>query len=111
MELQISAISDQVKAIKETMFAADVDPYSLVAPSAYDTAWLAMIPADDSHKPFKPMFEDCLNWVLNNQNELGFWGECDGHGNPTIECLSATLACIIALRRWNVGTIMINKGT
>ncbi|EXB82821.1 (E,E)-geranyllinalool synthase [Morus notabilis] len=111
MELQLSAISDQVKAIKETMFTADVDPYSLVAPSAYDTAWLAMIPADDdSHKPFKPMFEDCLNWVLNNQNELGFWGECDGHGNPTIECLSATLACIIALRRWNVGTIMINKG-
>ncbi|PON90199.1 Squalene/phytoene synthase [Trema orientale] len=80
-----------------------------VSPSAYDTAWLAMIP--DSHERFKPMFGNCLNWILNNQNQhYGFWGDCDVHGMPTIECLTATLACVVALNRWNIGTVMINKG-
>ena len=96
-----------IKTIKETMFT-DLDQYSLVSPSAYDTAWLAMIP--NPHQPIKPMFQDCLNWVLKNQNKQGFWGDCYGRGMMTIDCLVATLACIVALRRWNVGAEMINKG-
>ena len=108
MEAQLSTIEAQVKSIKEMMFSEDTDPQSLLAPSAYDTAWLAMIP--DSHEPLKPMFKVCLNWVLNNQNESGFWGDHDGRGNPNIECLASTLACIVALRRWNVGSELVNKG-
>ncbi|XP_044495339.1 (E,E)-geranyllinalool synthase-like [Mangifera indica] len=103
-KLQIQAL---VEEIKEGMFK-NVDLYTLVSPSAYDTAWLAMIP--DSKEPFRPMFEDCLNWVLNNQRQEGWWGVCDSHGNPTIESLSATLACIIVLKQWNVGQTHIDKG-
>ncbi|KAH7545954.1 hypothetical protein FEM48_Zijuj01G0149000 [Ziziphus jujuba var. spinosa] len=107
MEFPPSSIEAQLQTIKETMFS-DMDPYSLVMPSAYETAWLAMIP--DSHQNMNPMFMSCLNWVLNNQQEEGFWGDCDSHGNSTIECLTSTLACIIALKRWNVGAKMIDKG-
>ena len=107
MELtHYSFIEGQVKSIKEKMFSADIDPYSFVSPSAYDTAWLAMVPDHNT----KPMFTNCLNWVLTNQKQEGFWGECDGHGVPTIECLVATLACIIALKKWNLGSPMIHKG-
>ena len=109
MELKLSNIHDQIKTIKETVFSlVNTNPYSLVSPSAYETAWLAMIP-NSTHK-HKPMFNNCLNWVIKNQNKQGFWGDCDAQGMPTIECLTATLACIVALNRWNVGTIMINKG-
>ncbi|POO03632.1 (E,E)-geranyllinalool synthase [Trema orientale] len=98
-----------IKTIKETVFSSiDIDPYSIVSPSAYETAWLAMIP--DPKQPLKPMFDGCLSWVLNNQNEQGFWGDCDGCGTPTLDCLAASLACVVALKRWNVGAAMINKG-
>ncbi|XP_060957708.1 S-linalool synthase isoform X2 [Cannabis sativa] len=99
-----------INEIKETMFSSlDINPYSLVFPCAYDTAWLAMIP--HPNQPSKPMFEGCLSWVLNNQTEHGFWGNCDDQsGMPTLECLTATLACVVALRKWNVGSSMISKG-
>ncbi|XP_044495338.1 (E,E)-geranyllinalool synthase isoform X2 [Mangifera indica] len=103
-KLQIHAL---VEEIKEGVFR-NVDPYTLVSLSAYDTAWLAMIP--DSNEPFRPMFKDCLNWVLDNQRQEGWWGVCDSHGNPTIESLSATLVCIIVLKQWNVGKANIDKG-
>lgn len=107
MEFPLSSIEAQKKTIKEIMFS-DMDPYSFVSPSAYETAWLAIIP--DSHQNMKPMFVSCLNWVLNNQQEEGFWGDCDGRGNSTTECLAATLACLISLKTWNVGANMIDKG-
>ncbi|XP_061977401.1 (E,E)-geranyllinalool synthase [Populus nigra] len=97
-----------VKTIKEELLSDNNDPYSFIAPSAYDTAWLAMVP--DMSEPCQPMFKNCLDWVLNNQNVEGFWGEYDGHGMPTIECLPATIACMIALKRWNAGEMIIDKG-
>ncbi|KAL5579371.1 hypothetical protein UlMin_011813 [Ulmus minor] len=108
MELELSNIQAQIKAIKETIFSDETDPYLLVSPCAYETAWLSMVP--DSHQPSKPMFKNCLNWILINQNKQGFWGNFDSQGNPTIESLVATLACILALNRWSVGTLMIEKG-
>ncbi|GKV18640.1 hypothetical protein SLEP1_g28989 [Rubroshorea leprosula] len=107
MELSLSSIQVLVKEIKEEMFS-NIDPYSFVSPSAYDTAWLAMVP--DPQEPGQPMFKGCLDWVLNNQREEGFWGECDGHGMPTIESLPATLACVVALKKWNVGTKEVQRG-
>ncbi|CAK7350656.1 unnamed protein product [Dovyalis caffra] len=104
-----SDIHGLVKTIKEELLLDDsIDPYSFIAPSAYDTAWLAMVP--DTSEPCQPMFKNCLDWVLNNQKEEGFWGEYDGHGMPTIECLPATIACMIALKKWNAEEMIINKG-
>ncbi|KAE8728572.1 putative P(E)-nerolidol/(E,E)-geranyl linalool synthase [Hibiscus syriacus] len=78
--------------INEEMMLLDIDPISFVAPSAYDTAWLAMVPADS--KQMEPMFKDCLDWVVNNQTKEGFW-ESDAQGNSTLESLPATLACVL----------------
>ncbi|XP_059440431.1 S-linalool synthase-like [Corylus avellana] len=103
-----SSIQSLVNEMKEEMFSSNCDPYSFISASAYDTAWLAMIP--DPHQPSQPMFNNCLDWVLYNQEDEGSWGEHDAHGVPTIECLPATLACIIALKKWNVGTLCIEKG-
>ncbi|KAK7400509.1 hypothetical protein VNO78_11718 [Psophocarpus tetragonolobus] len=108
MEIPSSSIQISVERAKQKIFTSNFDPHSFVCPSAYDTAWLAMIP--DSHNPSQPMFNNCLNWLLNNQNQQGFWGECDSFGNPTLEALPATLACIFALKKWNTGALLIDKG-
>ncbi|GAB4831250.1 hypothetical protein Ancab_005264 [Ancistrocladus abbreviatus] len=81
---------------------------SFVSPSAYDTAWLAMVA--DPRQPGEPMFKACLDWVLDNQNPSGFWGQTDWEGFPTIDSLPATLACMIALKTWNLGHQHIQKG-
>lgn len=109
MELSQSLIQDLVLKIKQGMFSKTDMMYSSVSPSAYDTAWVAMIP--DPDQPDRPMFVECLDWVLNAQREEGFWGETDGHGFPTIDSLSATLACMVALTRWNVGVKNIHRGS
>ncbi|KAM6550264.1 hypothetical protein CsatB_000072 [Cannabis sativa] len=68
-----------------------------------------MIP--HSNRPSEPMFGSCLNWVLNNQTEHGFWGNCNsGSEKPTLSCLTATLACIVALKKWNICSDVISKG-
>ena len=85
----------------------DFHPYSFVSSSAYDTAWLAMIPADSY---IQPMFKNCLEWLLNNQKQQGFWGQTDAFGKETIDSLPATLASMIALKKWNTGACMIQKG-
>ncbi|WCJ26984.1 terpene synthase 04 [Euphorbia peplus] len=108
MENSKSSIEALVEKVKKQVFAGiKLNPYSLISISAYDTAWLAMV--SDPLLP-KPMFQNCLNWVLQNQKKDGFWGEFDGHGNLTFECLPATIACMVALKRWNVGHNLIAKG-
>ncbi|KAM7249588.1 hypothetical protein ACFE04_031366 [Oxalis oulophora] len=93
---------------QETLLGYNVDPYSYISPSAYDTAWLAMVP--DSNTPTQPMFVECFNWILDNQKEQGFWGDVDKRGLPTIETLPATIACVIALNKWNEGRNKQDKG-
>lgn len=104
----LASIKALVNKIKQKMFSNKVDLHSIVSPSAYDTAWLAMIP--DSKNRDNPMFKSCLNWVLNNQNEQGFWGDSGFDDVPTIDTLPATLACMVALSTWNVGAKNIEKG-
>ncbi|KAL8087947.1 hypothetical protein AgCh_037912 [Apium graveolens] len=102
-EAEIS-IKRLVNEMKNKMFSAQVKTTSLVSPSAYDTAWLAMIP--DSKNTKNPMFKCCLDWILKNQQEGGSWG--DDH--LLIHTLSSTLACILALATWNVGHENIELG-
>ncbi|XP_028796345.1 (E,E)-geranyllinalool synthase-like [Neltuma alba] len=115
MDSSLSGVMNRrAQKIKGTMFSPNFDPYSFVSPSAYDTAWLAMIPdsfSDESDdQSSKPKFRNCLNWLMNNQKEQGFWGDCDAFGNPTIEALPATLSSIVALKMWNSGPLLVDKG-
>ncbi|KAJ8767584.1 hypothetical protein K2173_018142 [Erythroxylum novogranatense] len=109
MEFESSHRSIQalVENIKEEI-CKDINSQSFIAPSAYDTAFVAMVPS--TNEPVRPMFKNCLDWVLNNQTEAGFWGECDSHGLPTLESLPATVACMVALKIWNSGDIHIERG-
>ncbi|KEH34009.1 Ent-kaurene synthase [Medicago truncatula] len=76
--------------------------------SSYDTAWVAMIPSSTS--PHAPFFPQCLNWLLDNQLVDGSWGLPDRHPLLMNDSLLSTLACILALKQWNIAEDKINKG-
>ncbi|GLJ24452.1 hypothetical protein SUGI_0466900 [Cryptomeria japonica] len=74
--------------------------------SAYDTAWVAMVPSVANSK--LPQFPQCLSWIIENQLWDGSWGLLD---LPYIkDRLSHTLACLIALRTWNLGAENVEMG-
>ncbi|OVA10700.1 Terpene synthase [Macleaya cordata] len=75
--------------------------------SAYDTAWVAMVPSLES--PQLPCFPECVNWLLENQLPDGSWGLPRRHPLLIKDALSSTLACILALKRWNIGQEHIRK--
>ncbi|KAK4485206.1 hypothetical protein RD792_007833 [Penstemon davidsonii] len=109
MEPSLLSIQFLVHEVKKEIFSDDNNFHEFVSPSAYDTAWLAMIPHCESEKG--PMFESCLNWVLENQREGGFWGEInEDDDSPSIDTLPATLACLLALKKWNIGHEYVKKG-
>ncbi|CAO2842677.1 unnamed protein product [Amaranthus hypochondriacus] len=106
----IGNIPALVKKIKENLVVKVIEnPSSFISHSAYDTAWLAMI-GDPKKNDKKPMFKSCLDWVLNNQKNEGFWGELDSNGNPTIDSIPSTLACMVVLKMWGLGHKHIEKG-
>ncbi|CAH1447740.1 unnamed protein product [Lactuca virosa] len=78
--------------------------------SSYDTAWVAMVPSPNS--PDSPCFPDCLNWLMENQLRDGSWGGGLLHHHSSLpkDTLASTLACVVALKRWNAGEHQINKG-
>ncbi|PIN17551.1 cis-abienol synthase [Handroanthus impetiginosus] len=81
-----------------------------ISPSAYDTAWVAMVPSRE-YSGRKPCFSQCLDWILQNQNPDGSWGlQYPGHPYLVKDSLSCTLACLLALRKWNVGEQLVQKG-
>ncbi|KAL2544639.1 Ent-kaur-16-ene synthase [Forsythia ovata] len=81
-----------------------------VSPSSYDTAWVAMVPSRES--PKKPCFPQCLNWIIENQKKDGSWGLDPVHVHPSLvkDSLSCTLASLLALRKWNVGEQLVQRG-
>ncbi|KAG6549226.1 hypothetical protein Mapa_009212 [Marchantia paleacea] len=77
-----------------------------MSPSAYDTAWVSLIPAVDGTQ--RPQFPGCLQWIVNNQLEDGSWGSPDFfYITNNVLC---TLMCIIALKTWNTRLESVEKG-
>ncbi|XP_062226694.1 ent-kaur-16-ene synthase, chloroplastic-like isoform X1 [Phragmites australis] len=78
-------------------------------PSYYDTAWVAMVALQGS--PHVPRFPQCVEWILQHQEEDGSWGRRDQFDSSVSkDVLSSTLACVLALGRWNVGREHIMRG-
>ncbi|XP_047323890.1 S-linalool synthase-like [Impatiens glandulifera] len=104
----VQALLDEIK--RDLMLSSTLShfPTTFVSPSAYETAWLAMIPQDPQSIK-GPMFKGCLDWFINNQKDGGFWGEEDQEGFPTIDALPSTLACIVSLSMWAVGKENVTK--
>nr|M4HYC6.1 RecName: Full=Bifunctional levopimaradiene synthase, chloroplastic; Short=PcLAS2; AltName: Full=Diterpene synthase; Includes: RecName: Full=Levopimaradiene synthase; AltName: Full=Abieta-7,13-diene synthase; AltName: Full=Neoabietadiene synthase; Includes: RecName: Full=Copalyl diphosphate synthase; Flags: Precursor [Pinus contorta]AFU73863.1 levopimaradiene/abietadiene synthase [Pinus contorta] len=80
--------------------------YGETNPSAYDTAWVARIPAVDGSE--KPQFPETLEWILQNQLKDGSWGE--EFYFLAYDRILATLACIITLTIWQTGDTQVQKG-
>ncbi|KAK6933931.1 hypothetical protein RJ641_036825, partial [Dillenia turbinata] len=76
--------------------------------SAYDTAWVAMVPSPNS--PNAPLFPRCVEWVLENQLHDGSWGLPRRNPFLTKDALSSTLACVLALKRWDMDERHVKKG-
>ncbi|EEF36535.1 Ent-kaurene synthase B, chloroplast precursor, putative [Ricinus communis] len=76
--------------------------------SSYDTAWVAMVPTLDSSK--QPLFPKSLKWIMENQQPDGSWGLDLSHPLLIKDSLSSTLACVLALQKWNVGQQLVHKG-
>ena len=108
---QKHAQEDRATAIRERLLGAEALP-----PSAYDTAWVAMVPAPaGSGSPPAPRYPGCVDWILRNQHGDGSWrpqaGDGDGPWSLGKDALSSTMACVLALRTWGVGGEHVGKGS
>ena len=74
--------------------------------SAYDTAWVALV--EDVHASGTPQFPSSLEWIVNNQLPDGSWG--DSQLFLTHDRILSTLACVIALRTWNMHPEKCDRG-
>ncbi|MCP4006295.1 MAG: hypothetical protein GY725_19105 [bacterium] len=77
-----------------------------ISPSAYDTAWIARIPAHGN--PLRPMYPQCLEWVLSRQLPDGSWGCAEPE--YCHDRLISTLSAIVALRSWDAGAVCVERG-
>ncbi|KAK3121363.1 hypothetical protein QOZ80_8BG0651610 [Eleusine coracana subsp. coracana] len=78
-------------------------------PSSYDTAWVAMVPLPGAN-PEAPCFPQTVEWIVQNQHENGSWCADEFGLSINKEILMSTLACVIALKKWNVGSEHIKRG-
>jgi ent-copalyl diphosphate synthase len=74
--------------------------------SAYDTAWVALV--EDVNASGTPQYPSSLEWIAKNQLQDGSWG--DHQLFSAHDRIINTLACIIALRSWNMHPEKCDKG-
>ncbi|CAL4994541.1 unnamed protein product [Urochloa decumbens] len=91
--------------IREQLTNSAAEP---LPPSAYDTAWVAMVPATTAVAA--PRFPGCVRWILDNQRADGSWGADDHDPSLRKDALLSTLACVLALTTWGAGDDHVAKG-
>eukprot|EP01018_Ginkgo_biloba_P016370 Gb_31977 [translate_table: standard] len=97
------AIDEHIARIKKLFSDARRRQTSV---SAYDTAWLAMVPSLNNGQ--EPQFPQCLSWIIENQLPDGSWGVPDI--NFIKDRLCHTLACTVALKVWNAANEHVERG-
>ncbi|KAL7102177.1 hypothetical protein ACP275_08G103000 [Erythranthe tilingii] len=97
------AIEECIEYIKTMLSTMDGGRLSV---SPYDTAWVALI--KDLVGKDVPRFPSSLDWIQQHQLPDGSWG--DEHFFCAYDRLINTLACVIALRSWNVHADKSEKG-
>lgn len=75
--------------------------------SPYDTAWVAMV--ENVNGSGEPQFPTSLEWIAKNQLPDGSWG--DGDIFLAHDRIINTLACVVALKSWNIHPDKTDKGT
>ncbi|KAI3962951.1 hypothetical protein MKW92_042998 [Papaver armeniacum] len=96
-------IRELVETIKANLSSINDGAVSI---SAYDTAWVALI--EDIHASGTPQFPSTLQWIAENQLPDGSWG--DQGIFLAHDRLLNTLACVIALKTWDVFPEQLEKG-
>ncbi|OEL25993.1 Ent-copalyl diphosphate synthase 1, chloroplastic [Dichanthelium oligosanthes] len=91
---------EKIRAMLRSMDDGDISI------SAYDTAWVAMVPRMDGGKG--PEFPAAVQWILNNQLPDGSWG--DSELFSAYDRLINTLGCVVTLTKWSLEPEMCNKG-
>nr|E2IHE0.1 RecName: Full=Copal-8-ol diphosphate hydratase, chloroplastic; AltName: Full=Copal-8-ol diphosphate synthase; Short=CcCLS; Flags: Precursor [Cistus creticus subsp. creticus]ADJ93862.1 copal-8-ol diphosphate synthase [Cistus creticus subsp. creticus] len=91
---------DAVKSMFDSMGDGDISI------SAYDTAWVALV--KDVNGSGGPQFPSSLQWIVDNQLPDGSWG--DSEVFSAYDRLLKTLACVVALKSWNIRPDKCQKG-
>lgn len=97
----LQQMTDGIKAMLRSIGDGEINV------SAYDTAWVALVKSlkgDNS-----PQFPSSLSWIVQNQLSDGSWG--DEAFFLVHDRMINTLACVIALKSWNIHADMCEKGT
>ncbi|KAL2535654.1 Ent-copalyl diphosphate synthase [Forsythia ovata] len=77
-----------------------------ISVSAYDTAWVALV--EDIGGSGAPQFPSSLDWIVNHQLNDGSWGDMATF--TAHDRIINTLACVVALRSWNMHPDKSEKG-
>ncbi|XP_060962863.1 ent-copalyl diphosphate synthase 1 isoform X2 [Cannabis sativa] len=96
-------IEERVASIKSMLESMDEGEISI---SAYDTAWVALV--EDIHGSGLPQFPSSLQWIATHQLSDGSWGDADIFSAH--DRLINTLACVVALKSWNLYPEKCQKG-
>ncbi|CAN6312185.1 unnamed protein product [Urochloa humidicola] len=99
-ETDFEPLIDQIRAKLRSMNDGDVSA------SAYDTAWVALVPRLDGGEG--PQFPATIQWILNNQLPDGSWGDSDLFS--AYDRLINTLACVVTLTKWSLEPEICKKG-
>ncbi|KAG7970545.1 hypothetical protein I3843_07G089500 [Carya illinoinensis] len=106
LELKVSTsnhIQKRVDSIKSMLGSMEDGEISI---SAYDTAWVALV--QDVNGSGLPQFPSSLQWIANNQLPDGSWG--DSEIFFAYDRIINTLACVVALKSWNILPEKCEKG-
>ncbi|KAG8375381.1 hypothetical protein BUALT_Bualt10G0094100 [Buddleja alternifolia] len=102
-DLETNIVEDSIKYIKNMLSTFDDGRISV---SPYDTAWVSLIKNIEGHDT--PQFPSSIEWIAQNQLPDGSWG--DEQLFCPYDRLVNTLACVVALRSWNVHADKSEKG-
>lgn len=93
-EAELQPLIDQVRAMLRSMNDGDTSA------SAYDTAWVAMVPKPDGGGGAQPQFPATVRWIVDHQLPDGSWG--DSALFSAYDRMINTLACVVALTKWSL---------
>ncbi|KAK9137312.1 hypothetical protein Sjap_007906 [Stephania japonica] len=92
---ELHEIGKSVEAVKAKLHTVNDGALSI---SAYDTAWVAMV--KDVQGSDAPQFPSSIQWIAKNQLPDGSWGDRDFFS--PYDRLINTLACVVALKSWDL---------
>ncbi|HEV7216648.1 MAG TPA: hypothetical protein VGP33_16195, partial [Chloroflexota bacterium] len=80
-----------------------------IAGTAYDTAWLASVPAE--RRKNSAYFPSALQWLVDHQHSDGSWGGSLRYEHDRLLCTLAALPPLATFGRRSVDQACVQRGT